>query len=32
MDAITETQLSADAETLARLVRARHSCRGYLPD
>lgn len=32
MDAITETQLPADAETLARLVGARHSCRGYLPD
>jgi nitroreductase len=31
MDAITQTQLPADAETLARLVAARHSRRGYLP-
>jgi nitroreductase len=26
-----DTQLPADAETLARLIRERHSCRGYLP-
>lgn len=26
----TDTALPADAETLARLVRERHSCRGYL--
>jgi nitroreductase len=31
MDAITTTALPADAEVLARLVAARHSCRGYLP-
>lgn len=31
MNAITETDLPADAQVLARLVRTRHSCRGYLP-
>ncbi|MFA6114690.1 MAG: nitroreductase [Sphingomonas sp.] len=31
MDAATDTRLPADAEILARLVAARHSCRGYLP-
>jgi nitroreductase len=27
----TDAVLPADAETLARLIAARHSCRGYLP-
>jgi nitroreductase len=30
--AIADAPLPPDAETLARLIRARHSCRGYLPD
>ena len=32
MDANTRPELPADAQTLARLVAARHSCRGYLSD
>jgi nitroreductase len=31
MDIAADTRLPADAEVLARLVAARHSCRGYLP-
>ncbi len=30
MGAATDTKLPTDAEVLARLVAARHSCRGYL--
>jgi len=32
MDTMTDIRLPVDAETLARLVSTRHSCRGYLPD